>query len=70
MDKKDVIALFQELRLFYGENWNEHMAEIEQIFENTNIDKLDIKRMYRYLDKNVKREVVYEEEESDDEFCS
>jgi hypothetical protein len=68
MDKKDVVALFQELRLFYGENWNEHMAEIEQIFENTNIDKLDIKRMYRYLDKNVKREIVYEEEESDDEF--
>jgi hypothetical protein len=67
MDKKDVVALFQELRLFYGENWNEHMAEIEQIFENTNIDKLDIKRMYRYLDKNVKREIVYEEE-SDDEF--
>lgn len=68
MDKKDVIALFQELRLFYGENWNEHMAEIEQIFENTNIDKLDIKRIYRYLDKNVKRELVYEEEESDEDF--
>ena len=68
MDKKDVVALFQELRLFYGENWNEHMAEIEQIFENTTIDKLDIKRMYRYLDKNVKREIVYEEEESDDEL--
>jgi len=66
MDKKDVVALFQELRLFYGDHWNEHMAEIEQMFENTNIDKLDIKRMYRYLDKNVKREVVYEEEDSDD----
>jgi DNA polymerase III delta prime subunit len=62
MDKKDIVALFQELRLFYGENWNEHMTEIERIFENTNIDKLDIKRMYRYLDKNVKREQISEEE--------
>ena len=67
MDKKDVIALFQELRLFYGENWNEHMTDIEEIFENTNIDKLDIKRMYRYLDKNVKREQITEEE-SDEEI--
>ena len=67
MDKKDIVALFQELRLFYGENWNEHMTEIERIFENTNIDKLDIKRMYRYLDKNVKREQI-SEEESDDDF--
>ena len=68
MDKKDLIAFFQELRLFYGD-FNENIIEIERIFENTSIDKLDIKRIYRYLDKNVKREaIVYDEEENDDEY--
>jgi predicted nucleic acid-binding protein len=68
MDKKDLIAFFQELRLFYGEKvLNENITEIEKIFENTNIDKLDIKRIYRYLDKNVKRDiVVFDEEDSAD----
>jgi len=62
MDKKDLVAFFQELRLFYGD-FNENMPEMEKIFENTSIDKLDIKRIYRYLDKNVKRELLVEEEE-------
>ena len=92
MDKKDLIAFFQELRLFYGdvsrrrahntigedvkthEGTNEYfngitenIGEIEKMFENTCIDKLDIKRIYRYLDKNVKREtIVYEEDEEED----
>ena len=45
---------------------------IERIFENYNIDKLDIKRIYRYLDKNVKKEVaIYEDDDSvEDEFNS
>ena len=29
---------------------------VEKLFENYNISKLDIKRIYRYLDKNVKKE--------------
>jgi hypothetical protein len=68
MDKKDLIAFFQELRLFYGEKTlNENITEIEKIFENTNIDKLDIKRIYRYLDKNVKRDtVIFDEDDSAD----
>ena len=66
MDKKDLIAFFQELRLFYGD-LSENIGEIEKIFENTCIDKLDIKRIYRYLDKNVKHEtVVYEEDDEED----
>jgi hypothetical protein len=59
MDKKDLIAFFQELRLFYGKNFYntfDIINEVEHIFENYNINKLDIKRMYRYLDKNVKKE--------------
>jgi len=71
MDKKDLIAFFQELRLFYGKefyNIPDKLNEVEQIFENYNINKLDIKRMYRYLDKNVKKDsVVIEDEEVSEE---
>ena len=73
MDRKDLVAFFQELRLCYGENFyndSEKMVEIEKIFENYDINKLDIKRMYRYLDKNVKKDAVNEDEiiEDDDEL--
>jgi hypothetical protein len=55
MDKKDLLAFFQEMRLF-----NKH-AEDESILENYNITKLDVRRMYRYLDKNVKKENIDDE---------
>jgi hypothetical protein len=76
MDKKDLIAFFQELRMLYGPEFylqSDRMVFVERIFENTGVNKLDIKRMYRYLDKNAKRDVNltdddidYEEDESDD----
>jgi hypothetical protein len=68
MDKKDLLAFFQELRLYYGQDgWTDKMQEIEKIFENTTIDKLDIKRIYRYLDKNVKKEaIIYDEDTGSD----
>ena len=68
MDKKDLLAFFQELRIYYGqEEWTNKISEIEKIFENTSIDKLDIKRIYRYLDKNVKKEtIIYDEEVGSD----
>ena len=59
MDKKDLIAFFQEMRLFYGKEFYNNMETlniVEKLFENYNISKLDIKRMYRYLDKNVKKD--------------
>jgi hypothetical protein len=69
VDKKDLVTMFQELRLFnqYIDNQNKEFAkgnkdfivqefDIENIFENSNITKLDIRRMYRYLDKNIKKE--------------
>jgi len=69
MDKKDFISFFQELRLFYGKDFltqNEKMVAVEKIFDNYNISKLDIKRVYRYLDKNVNREhAIYDEDSSD-----
>jgi hypothetical protein len=62
MDKKDVVAFFQELRIYYGGNAFLTKAELlndaEQIFEDTKICKLDIKRIYRYLDKNVHKETA------------
>ena len=71
MDKKDFISFFQELRMFYGKDFltqSEKMAAVEKLFDNYNISKLDIKRVYRYLDKNVNRELtIYEDELSDNE---
>ena len=71
LDKKDLIAMFQELRLFYGGeccNQLETLNELEKLFENYKITKLDIKRMYRYLDKNVKKEIVSGLDDDDDDF--
>jgi replication factor C subunit 1 len=69
IDKKDLMTFFQELRLFYGKDFmnnTEKMNEIDKLFEDYNISKLDIKRMYRYLDKNVKKDSAVIDEEDDD----
>ncbi len=70
MDKKDLISFFQEIRLFHGKDLlttTEKMNSVEDMFINQDISKLDIRRMYRYLDKNMKRETLvgYEIEDSD-----
>jgi arsenate reductase-like glutaredoxin family protein len=70
MDKKDLFTLFQEIRLFNGEDFcnnNDKLCEIEKLFENYNITKLDIKRLYRYLDKNVKKDALVTDELIDDD---
>jgi len=70
MDKNDLVAFFQELRLFYGTNFyneSDKMNEAEKLFETYGMNKLDIKRMYRYLDKNVKKETIEEEEPEPEE---
>lgn len=69
MDKKDVIAYFQEIRLIQGDDFlsrTDLAAKIEELLENLNINKLDMKRIYRYLDKNVKKDVVLDEEFGED----
>jgi DNA polymerase III delta prime subunit len=72
MDKKDMLAMFQELRMVYGSEFYEKpdkMSTVEEIFENYSISKLDIKRIYRYLDKNVKKEAVIQSmDDLDDDF--
>ena len=70
MDKKDLLSFFQELRLYNGEefyNQVEKINDIMKIFENYNITKLDIKRIYRYLDKNVKKDIQSNADEIEDE---
>jgi hypothetical protein len=69
MDRKDLIAMFQEIRIRNGRDfYNNHqkLSDVEKWFELYNVSHLDIKRMYRYLDKNVKKDkqiVELEEEE-------
>ena len=66
MDKKDILSFFQELRLIHGEDFlsrTDFSTKIDEILENLNINKLDMKRIYRYLDKNVKKDATIEEED-------
>jgi DNA polymerase III delta prime subunit len=93
MDKKDLIAFFQEMRYFFAlhedhftpsimsnkskaaisaKSWEKEKTEwiesqMEQIFENCEISKLDIRRMYRYLDKNVKKDAIVLSMENEDD---
>jgi hypothetical protein len=69
MDKKDMISFFQELRIILSKSDktdflldSENVNYIENMFEGYDISKLDIKRIYRYLDKNIKRDQLIEEE--------
>lgn len=71
MEKKDLISFFQELRIYYGKEFYNNIDTlnmVEKLFENYNINKLDIKRMYRYLDKNVKKDII-DEDEIEDEYA-
>lgn len=48
MDKKDLFAFFIELKTKYDD------SQIIALFENYEITKLDINRIYRYLEKYIK----------------
>lgn len=66
LDKKDMLAMFQELRIFKGKDFyekNDILNAVEKMFQDTNITKLDIKRVYRFLDKNVKKDALIEDDE-------
>ena len=65
LDKKDIIGFFQELRLFLEGDFSNNLEllnNVENLFELTSITKLDIKRIYRYLDKTVKKDIIIDEE--------
>jgi hypothetical protein len=59
MDKKDILCFFQELRMILGDGFYlnaEKMRSLSVYFQKDDIDLLDVKRIYRFLDKNVKKE--------------
>ena len=70
MDKNDVVSFFHELRVLHegitskekkNKSYIKNMDwiyEIEEYLAKDNVDVLDIKRMYRFLDKNVKKEDI------------
>jgi len=57
MDKKDLFAFFLHIRNTYDENDN-----VLSLFENYDINKLEINRIYRYIDKYVKENPEEEKE--------
>ena len=65
MDRKDLFSFFLELKSKYDDN------QLLALFENYEITKLDINRIYRYLEKytnenvNEDEDVVCEEPDSD-----
>jgi hypothetical protein len=65
MDKKDLFGFFIELKT---NNINDN--DIIKLFENCDIGKLDINRIYRYIDKYIKENAAgvtdKEVEEEDD----
>jgi len=52
MDKKDLFGFFISIKNTYDDN------QIYSLFENYDITKLDINRIYRYLDKYMKEDAV------------
>jgi hypothetical protein len=50
MDRKDVFAFFLDIKKKY----DPETPEMNMLFENYEISKLDINRIYRYLDKYTK----------------
>ena len=68
MDKKDLIAFFQEMRLFYENYYNDcinniqTINSIEKMFDTYEINKLDIRRIYRYLDKYMEKVEIDEDD--------
>jgi dephospho-CoA kinase len=67
MDKNDMFAFFLDLKKKYNDN------EILLLFENYDITKLDINRIYRYLEKYTKENAaeidVIEIDSDDNEIC-
>lgn len=70
VDKSDLVSMFQEIRLNNGEDFCNQpirINEYEGLFINYGLTKLDIKRMYRYIDKNVKKDLlIINDDMSDD----
>ena len=71
MDRKDVFAFFQEMKLFFESSVaqpalkyattaeTQYIAEMEKVFQPShNIDRLEIRRMYRFLNQSAVEDAV------------
>jgi hypothetical protein len=70
LEKKDVFSFFQELRIMYSNSKqnSDWYQSLENMFEKDDIEPLDIKRIFRFMDKNVKKEEeIVEDEDSTSE---
>ena len=64
MDKKDLICFFMELKEKYSD-----YNDVLPIFENYEISKLNVQRIYRFLENNIKDDkVMIDLEEGMDDF--
>jgi DNA polymerase III delta prime subunit len=69
MDKKDLFSFFLELKNNYDDN------QLLLLFENYEISKLDINRIYRYLDKYTKEnavdddDIIIDDDYEDEKLC-
>ena len=63
LDKKDMLAFFRDTRAQFGGGAvdTEFLAACEQKFDHRWVSRLEAKRIYRYLDKNVPNEEAIEE---------
>jgi len=56
MDKGDIFAFFLDLKK------NTNIEDLNLVFENYDVSKLDINRIYRYLDKYIKEDAAETED--------
>jgi DNA polymerase III delta prime subunit len=63
MCKTDMFLFFLDIKSKYTD------AEILALFENDEISKLDINRIYKYLDKYTKENVLEEEDLEEENIC-
>jgi hypothetical protein len=57
IDKKDLFSFFSFLKLKYNSDIN----EIFKLFENYEITKLEVNRMFKYIDISIKDEILNDE---------
>ena len=58
---KDVVLYFYLSKKMDIINDANVLNLLEKVFETYNINKLDIKRIYRYLDKNIKKDAMIDD---------
>jgi hypothetical protein len=62
MDKKDLLAFFTEQKK-REENDTTLVQSNINLFENYEVSKLDVNRIYRYLEKHMKDDTISDEDE-------